>query len=817
EDLHQVQVRFLSIWQTLYDVYQSYRDVLRQRGLGYDGMAYRQLVEQLEAGEFQFPQPKLVFIGFNALSTAEERLMAHLLKAGQAIVFWDVDLAYFTPAADKWNLKQEIYRDKRGHLTGEEPGKFIREYHGKWKELDSRLIISDMGATEKQIYVTGVPLQVGQAQYLGNLLQDRPIRRVDYQQHAIVLADENLLFPVLYALPEHLETLNVTMGFPLRQTNIHDLLLGVLQLIRQTQLTPEGQILFAHREVATLINNPYLKAELAHLSEKIQADITQRNLLFLSQAELAAYSVSPLLAHIFQPPLRDEHYLRALDPWLAYLEEIFRHLLDDSATREALLETEYVFQFYLQFQQLREILLRYQPQLTLKGFSKLFQDLMQRARIPFEGEPLIGVQLMGFLETRVLDFEQVYVLASNEGKLPDTSRGNSFIPYNLRLGFRLPTQEEKDAIYAYHFYRLIQRAKEVHLIYDTVVKDGQASEVSRFIRQIRHFFRGHSMLKVSERLISTPAPYVEPQAILISADEHTRKLLHQTYIHPSGSPRALSATALTTYINCPLRFYFRYVAGLKEQEEVEESMQANTFGSVLHQAMEYLYAPFQGKDRVVSETELSQLPKRVKACVKQAFQDQGLGWDQQVRGKNYLLREVIIQQCQRVLQLDASGPPFQIFDLENSEDYLHELATEFGSVRLNGAFDRIDWLPEEGLYRILDYKTGHVDLKSRNPFEEAFTQERYKAVFQGYLYGWLFAKKVPEAEAKVGFYPIRQLGQGVQYLNGGKAIHPVELDQFEGALQNLIQQTFVSNYRQTEEESSCRYCPYQDICHRGNL
>ncbi len=441
---------------------------------------------------------------------------------------------------------------------------------------------------------------------------------------------------------------------------------------------------------------------------------------------------------------------------------------------------------------------------------------MQRARIPFEGEPLIGVQLMGFLETRVLDFEQVYVLASNEGKLPDTSRGNSFIPYNLRLGFGLPTQEEKDAIYAYHFYRLIQRAKEVHLIYDTVVKDGQASEVSRFIRQIRHFFRGHPMLKVSERLISTPAPYVEPQAILISADDQTRHLLHQRYIHPQGAPRALSATALTTFITCPLRFYFRYVAGLQEQQEVEESMQANTFGSVLHQAMEYLYAPFKGKDRVVSEAELAQLPKRVKACVKQAFQEQGLGWDQQVRGKNYLLREVIIQQCQRVLQLDASGPPFQIFDLENSEDYLHELATESGFIRLNGAFDRIDWLPEEKVFRILDYKTGHIDLKSRHPLEDAFDQDRYKAIFQGYLYGWLFAKKVPEARVKVGFYPIRQLGQGVQYLNGGKVIHPAELEQFERSLQDLIQQTVELDYVQTEDESHCRYCPYRDICHRGN-
>ena len=818
----QVQQRFLAIWQELYEIYDQYRQALRRRNQGYDGMAYRHLVGELEAGRLTFAEPKLVFIGFNALSTAEERLMKHLLTEQQAIVYWDVDRAYFTPPRDKWGQSAEIYADKAGHLTGEEPGKFIREYHAKWQQLDSRLVLHDMGSQDKDIYLTGVPLQVGQAQYLGNLLTDVPIPPAAYRRHVIVLADENLLFPTLYALPDDIERLNITMGFPLRQTNIHDLLLIVMRLLRNLRFDPQGRLVFSHREVSALVNNPYVKAGAPALSEQLQRVINARNLLFISYEELQAFDLPPLLQHLFQPPALADDLQRLADltPLLTYSAAIFRYLLEDAQARQATLETEYIFQFFTFFQQLRDILETYQPALSLRGFAKLFRDMMQRARIPFEGEPLVGVQLMGFLETRGLDFDKMYILGSNEGKLPDTSTGNSFIPYNLRLGMGLPTYEEKDAIYAYHFYRLLQRAREVHLIYDTVVSEGGGSrEVSRFIRQIRHFFRTHPRLHVHERTVRTPAPYVEPTPITIEQTAETQAILRQRYLVDNGQVdqqgRYFSATALTTYLGCPLRFYFRYVAQIKEPEQVEEIMEANTFGSILHLTLEYLYQPLVGEETVVDAATIEQLKKGLRDCLRRAFAAHKLGWDAEIRGKNYLLRGVIEAQCEAILRQDAAGPPFQVVDLENDDAYFTILASPAGPVRVNGAFDRIDYLPATGRYRILDYKTGKVEIVSKGALDKAFADDQYKAIFQGYLYALLFARKHGTVPTQVGFYAVRHLSEGIQFLSDGHTISPAELTTFEQRLQELVGRVFTEPFTQTEDDAKCRYCPYNAICNRG--
>ncbi len=818
EDLHEVQKRFLKIWQNLHPVYDLYRQTLQRKGMAYDGMAYRKLIQRLKGAEDVFPaQQTLIFVGFNALSSAEEQLMGHLLKARQAIVYWDVDLAYFTPPKDKWNLGKEIYTDKSGHLTGEEPGKFIREYHSKWRDLESRLVISDMGQRNKEIYVTGVPLQVGQAQYLGNLLQEAPLAPDQYQEHAIILADEQLLFPTLYALPRKIEHLNITMGFPLRQTNIHDLLLRVMNLLRTQRMSPEKTPIFPYREVVDLLNNPYLKAQAPELSQQLQEKITKQNLLFVPGTMLTEVGLPLLLKHIFSPP--ESKGAPDLEALLDYSEEIFTYLLADTAGENDTLEAEYTFQFFLQFQQLRNVLSTYQPNISVRGFANLFRDVIQRARIPFEGEPLLGVQLMGFLETRVLDFDKLYILASNEGKLPDTSKGTSFIPYSLRQGFGLPTYEEKDAIYAYHFYRLLQRASEVHLIFNNQNEQaGQTNEPSRFIRQIEHFFQGHPHLHVHQRTIATPAPYVEPSAISIPVDGDIQRLLTQRFTtQEAGAERKryFSATALTTYLTCPLQFYFRYLAGIREPEEVEESMAANTFGSVFHQAMEYLYKPFKGKQRSLTDQDFAEIKPRIEAAVKQAFADYELGWDEQVRGRNYLLRSVILTQCKRVIELDEEGPEFQIVDLENHKGYLRTISTSWGDVRVNGAFDRIDWLPEVETYRILDYKTGRVELSPRATLDDAFSDSKHKQMLQGYLYTWLFDRQHPQSRVQVGFVPVKQVGQGIQYLAGGKPIESAELQGFEQRLGQLAEEIYTNQFCQTEDEQKCSYCAYRMICNRG--
>ncbi|TAE49181.1 MAG: hypothetical protein EAZ89_14450, partial [Bacteroidetes bacterium] len=628
----EVQQKFLRIWQILQGLYHAFRKRLSDKGCAYDGMAYRRIAEELEAGTLDLPYQHILFIGFNALSVAEERIMHRLLLDKKATVYWDADRAYLTPG-DERRPGVEV----KGHLAGEEPGKFIREYHKKWSLLDSRLILHDMATERKDIYLTGVPLLAGQAQYLGNLLRDNPPDPAQLHRTVVVLADEHLLYPVLYALPGDIARLNITMGFALKQTRVFHLLMTLLRMLRNARSSPEG-IALPYREVLELLNHPFLKAGEHDLTRQIHDEIIRRNMIFVDPVWLLSKPLPDLLKALFQPPPLHLRTQSLADTLLDYLDIVFKALLADARARENPLESEYIFQFYLQFNQLREVLHAFQPLLSVRGFANLFREAMQRVRIPFQGEPLDGMQLMGFLETRVLDFDKVYILAANEGNLPDASTSNSFIPYALRKAFGLPTFEERDAIYAYHFYRLIQRAREVHLVYNTIVNDssGSGGEVSRFIRQIRHFFARHPQLKLHEQVIATAAPWSAPDPIRIPASEESRELLRKRFVH--GSRRTgISSTAMTTYLGCRLRFYFRYVAGIKEPDKVEETMETNTFGQVLHMAMQLLYEPLKGQELL--PVHFDALKKRVDQALEEAFRTLGLGKSGELEGKNILLRQ----------------------------------------------------------------------------------------------------------------------------------------------------------------------------------
>lgn len=798
KDLSEVQEQFLKIWQLLYDIYSDFRTTLQERNLSYDGMAYRKIIEQLGKEQLELSYPKIIFVGFNALSRAEEELMELLLKAKKALVYWDVDKAYFSLQKDAL-------------MTGEEPGKFILEYHRKWKDIGSRLIIHDMMGEEKHVYHTGVPLQVGQAQYLGNLLRDNPIAEKDFRKTALVLADEKLLFPILYALPASISRLNITMGFPLRQTNVFNLLMGVMRMLRNMK-EEGGKASFSHKDVIEILNNPYIKAAQPELSEQIQQKINKHNWIYISGEELLSHELNELLKHIFSPTGFTPKKV-VLKKLLDYCRGIFDYLLADSQVRKNHLETEYIFKFSLSFNQLEEVLLRYKPSLSVLGFTRLFREVMQKLRIPFEGEPLEGVQLMGFLETRVLDFDKIYILAANEGSLPDTSTGNSFIPYNLRKGFGLPTYEEKDAIYAYHFYRLLQRPKEIHLIYNSVVSDstGSAKEVSRFIRQIRHFFRQQPNFHIHEGLVSTPAPFSDQAVIEIPSDIDTRRLFIDRF-GGATKRKYLSATALTTWIACPLRFYFKYIAAIKEPEEVEESMQANTLGTVLHEVMELLYKNHQNKD--LSDALFDQLITSIDPGVEHVFKEHGLGPSALLQGKNLLLHRVIQRLCKRMLEQDKEDEPFQVIGLED-RNYLRKLTIEAGTVALNGSMDRVDRLTGSNTVRILDYKTGKVSLSEKAQLDEVFSDSKHKEMFQGYFYAWLYKNVNPDARVKVGYYTARHLSDGIQYLRSGSDISDMELEAFETQLFELITRMIHQSYTQTEDLAKCSYCPYNAICNRA--
>lgn len=808
EAISPVKKTFLDIWEVLGDVYTDFRKQLHAKGMAYDGMAYREVVEALGEESLELPYKQVIFAGFNALSFAEQEMIRLLMDQQKAQIIWDVDSCYYPEKTFKGKVNWQF-----GAIS-EEAGKFIRKLHPDWEAKGSSLVINQMVKEEKEVTMTGVPLQTAQARLLGQLLSDLPADPEELRKHAIVLADENLLFPVLYALPESIELLNITMGFPLRQSHVYHLLHSITGLIRNQLPEHQGMPHFAHADVLQVLNSPYVKALAPILSEKLQREIQKKNLMFVPLGFLDQAQAPALFRHIFAPPANTAEAI-------PYFDELFDLLLEDAQKREAHLETEYIFQFFTLFNRFKDILNDFGEPLTLRGFSDILREAIRKGRIPFEGEPLIGLQLMGILESRTLDFEHVYILGANEGSLPDTSSGNSFIPYHLRKGFRMPTYEEKDAIFAYHFFRLLQRARHVHLIYNSNTVDGKSSqEMSRYLQQLRLYQQLFPKMNLVEKQYQIPAPFDKQPEISINKGNTITDKIREKYL--GTNKKFLSATALSTFLACPIKFYFKYIAEIKEPESLEESMEAGTFGTVLHSTMEYLYQDFIHKE--VHEDDIKEMRARLDQAMKQAFQEQNIPWDLQLQGKNYLYREVIRKLCLDILEQDMVTAPFVIKYLEDNKSFHTQLKIGEETVNFNGLFDRVDQMADSAQIRIVDYKTGKVEFGS-NAYAalDVFDEEKWdraqwqgiKEAFQGYLYAWLYNKKFPDAAITMGYYTARKLQKGLVYLNEGEPIPSSELQLFEEELTKLIRRIFKSDFPQTEQEARCGFCAYREICGRA--
>ncbi|MFK7970259.1 MAG: PD-(D/E)XK nuclease family protein [Bacteroidia bacterium] len=797
EDKKVGRERFLYIWGVLRDVYEEFQASLRAKHQAYDGMAYRAIADAAKTGSLDVPYQHIYFAGFNALSKAEEVVMGYLLEKEQATVFWDVDehfLGNDTP-------------------IGEEAGYFIRAQHAKWAGKDSILVRHDTAQQPKEIRLLGAPLSTGQAQYAGNILRDMKLTEKDARKTALVLADEQLLFPLLHALPASIERLNITMGFPLKQTSIHHVLQATLRLVQSQEYDEGGQVQFPYTAVFDLLSNSYLQAALEDKIQDWKNHIAKQNMVLVPAHYFQKNASSNPLGSLFftTPKYKDD-----LIPWL---EQVFSLLLEDAQEKEANLEAEYAFQLFTKLNQLKTALLDIDAPLTLYGLAAILSESFKRARIPFEGEPLEGLQLMGFLETRTLDFKRVIMLGVNEGKLPTTSAGNSFIPYHLRRGFGMPTFEQKDAIFAYHFFRSIMRAEDVTILYNNQPSDvGGSKEMSRYLYQIRHFGNAFPAWKVIEQQVGIAAPHSIQKDISIPATAETRDIIKGKYIDSSPKQQALSPTALTTYLRCPLRFYFRYVAGLKEQETLAESMEANTFGSILHATLEYIYEEHLGQ-KLNPDTITNTLKRKVPQMLAKAFLEEAkLNWSE-LRGRNFLMKDVLLDRCEKVLEQDALLEPFTVQGLEVRK--AATIPSPDGPVRISGILDRVDE-EAEGVWRIVDYKTGKLTFPTKShTLEDVFTKsfensyaQGLKEAFQGFLYSWLLLKDQPNAKVKTGFYVVKTASQGILYLADGEALTVDNFVEMENYLAALVQKILYEPFTQTENEQQCTSCPYNAMCRR---
>lgn len=804
------QQHFLELWEILYDLYAGLRTSLAEDGCGYDGMIFREVVEQLEKEAMaDFPFDQVVFVGLNALSVSEERLLLALQKKGVADFYWD----YVEPWVTDPDNKASFFLERNLRL------------------FPSRMQLAAEEPVQAEIRVMGVPSAIGQAKQVYPILQawagEQQLTDESALRTAIVLPDEHLLVPVLNAIPETIQHINVTMGYPLAGTPVAALMEYILTLQKNVRYIDRVPV-FYFRDVLPILNHQYVMAAAPEEVSQLVKDMTAGNRIYVHASDL---NRNELLSILFAPVQNagelSDYLIRVLESLNACLRSHRPEPDDDEAVSPdkgqttADIEQEFIFHYFATVNRMKEVMREAEVEMRLDTYFRLLKRMTDLITIPFEGEPLSGLQIMGVLETRALDFDRLIILSMNEGIFPLKKAANSFIPYNLRRGFGLPTYEHQDSVWAYHFYRLIRRARQVTLLYDTRTTGLQTGEVSRFVHQLRY----HYQYPLIDELVvyDVASSAVPPISVEKTAEVET---LLSDFL--AGGPRALSASAINTYLDCPLKFYFSVVEQIQEEDEITETVERDVFGSILHKVMEELYAPFKGK--LVTADLLKLLRKDqplLTGAIARAFAE--LFFKSPVvrplEGENFLTGEMIRKYVEKILEQDARFTPFHYVESEKKVRAALTLHNE-KVVQLKGFIDRVD--SSDRTLRIVDYKTGSGKLafESVEGLFDKEAKDRPKAVMQVFLYAWMY-QQLPEyggQPIQPAIYYLRTLFQGsfdpvVQQTQGRGKADKVDAFQtfssdFEESLRQCLDEIFNPDlpFTQTATGKACAYCPFRGLC-----
>ena len=791
----EILTRFLKVWKAVGTVYIEFQHALEKKQHYYSGMLYKQLAEAIVKTDFEHPFEHYHICGFNALSKAEELIFDQLVKTGKGQLYWDVDTLYL--------------EDKR-----EEAGNFLRTYQKKWP--DTVWIKTTSVHEPKRITIAGVPQHIGQAHIATQLLKEGRNKEWKPEETALVLADEKLLLPVLYALPLQNNKVNVTMGYPVKFTAAYDFIESYLEIFRKSHIKNE-EILVYTQDLKRLLSNAYLSIWQPRLYENFEQWAVREKQNRMTLTTLKKQIPVPVVRELFNTGQSWRHIFAQAKK---YLTAVFYHFKNGD---NSIVDREFIYFFLKTLNQVTAHLESRKGPFSLKLIQKIIREYFKTAKIPFEGEPVEGFQVMGFLETRTLDFKHVIVLSANEGVIPSQRTVNTYIPYALRKAFSLPTFEEQDAIYAYHFKRLIQRAENVHFIYDNEVSKDSSGEQSRFVLQLLQKYKPHPNIRIDQRQYTGKLNQtaVTPKAIKIEKTKAVFQMM-QRYLAGSEEDKFLSPTSLTTYITCKLRFYFQYILRIHESEDLEEDIDARDFGIVTHLVLEELYKPWTAQE--IHADDIKRLEKLVTKKVEEVLETQKVVQPfQELYGKDLLTKKIMERLVLKILQMDQEHTPFTIIGLEHT-DFQKQIPVGNGDqVRLGGTVDRID--VKDRTIRIIDYKTGKVTLPSasatKKPTEEYidayFQNPLLKSGFQGYFYGLLASTTISEKTFKIGIIGMRELSKGVQWLRGGNPIAPELMQYFEFRLTQLVNDIYDPRvpFTQTEDEGYCQYCPYNRICNRS--
>lgn len=794
------QKEFVKVWDVLIHVYNAFKHSLRSKNLAYEGMNYREIVENIKKNGWEPNAVKLIFIGFSTLNKCEEALFDYLQKKNVAEFYWDVDEYYLN---DKHN----------------EAGLFLRKNQKRYHANSYYPLSNELSTSDKETHVIGVPLEVGQAKVVGEILSKSNFIA---EKTAVILPDEHLLFPVLHAIPPTVNEMNITMGYPFKDTQLYSFIETLIEL-QQTKQLKSNSLQFHHRAFISLLKHSYFISHRIEFLQAIIENIEKHNSIYISIDE--EWQKDILIQKITKPL---QHVYEVVDYLLDILDYVYT-LLNKQGEQAHSIEQEYIYHFTLSLKRLSEIIVHHKIEINLSTFYKVLQKHIQQMRIPFAGEPLKGLQIMGLMETRCLDFENIFILSMNEGILPSKAVQISFIPYNIRKAYHLPISDQQDAIFAYYFYRSIQRAKNIYLLYNTeAADDSKSGEMSRFLYQLKYenSFGSIKFSILNRQIKSSPL-----KEICILPTPQIKEKLQKYVVNEQNQVSVLSPSAINMYLNCKLSFYFKYIAGLYEKEEVTEDIAAADFGNLLHKAMEVLYKPYINK-MVTTET-ISEIKKQIEEAVIMAF-DEYYGNHskdnrREVEGKNIIIKHVIEEYIQTILKKDSIYAPFEIKGIElGSEEKLYAdiactINGEPKAIRIGGKIDRIDKKGEQ--IRIIDYKTGN-DQKECKDIASLFNgedQKRNKAAFQILLYSMLYQRKyTASTSVEPGLYTIKEMFSAdfSSRLKVNKEviynIKTVE-DEYQLHLKKLLEEIFNMEkaYEQTKDMDKCERCPYNLICNRN--
>lgn len=795
---------FLEMWQILCNLYLELKDCLRKDGLAYEGMIFRDVAEKAKAKEdIYLPFEKLIFIGLNGHSKSEEQLLIYLQGREIADFYWD----YSSSLVRDPDNKASFFIDRNKML-------FPSQLSLEPEELSFEKPI---------IEAIGIPSSVGQAKYthkiIESLIEEKRIRSSkDALNTAIILPDENLLLPTLYSVPENIESINVTMGYNLVNSSIAGLMEHIFELQRNLRIA-NGRSGYYFRFVLFILNHRYITKILPEETKQLRSDIIRFNKVFVSLADL---SIHTLLTLIFSPidDWKDvAPYLRNI---LSSLEKsFFLSIKEDKqgSTRSSDLEREFIIEYYKTINKMEDSLKKVKAEMTVDTYFRLLKKLIAGISVPFSGEPLSGLQIMGVLETRALDFENIIIMSMNEGIFPMKRATNSFIPYNLRKGFGLPTYEHQDSIFAYHFYRLINRASKIYLLYDTRTEGLQGGEVSRYFYQLKHLYS--DVFDIRERLAVYEVSSSENVSITVPKNEQVIDKLSAFL----KNERSLSASAINTYLDCPLQFYFSVVEKMEEQDDIAETIEASTFGSIFHSVMEWLYRPFEGK-MITADLlhKIARNDKLLTETIERSFAENYFKTEKarKLTGQNFLTGEVIKRYAKKMLSTDAKITPFIYIESEKRITYQYTLPSG-KIISLKGFIDRIDMV--NGHTRIVDYKTGRgiLQFKGMQDLFDLELKDRPKAIMQVFMYAHLYQMDHPEKIIEPGIYYLRNLFDSnfapeVEYRSSTGKMKVKDFGEFRTEFKQYFDKCLEeifdidTHFTQTPNGKACEWCTFTNIC-----